>query len=404
MAPNAYRPNARGPVRSHLPLVFSGEHEAMRDLLVADRTPTLSSGGALRTYAVARALAAHGGLDLLYAPFGADEPAEQFQSIPGIALHPVAPSRGARRLLSYAAARLRGVPGGFARGVSPELAEQAALMSADAQRRRVIADGPTAAAALWRLAGRRPVIYNAYNIESSFRYELQSSRLAKIGDRQALRFFERKLLARASESWMVSEADMARARELCPRARLRYVPNVVDVAKITPVSPPSVQPRAIFVASFNYQPNRNGLRFLLEKVFPRVWTQLPEARLTVVGAGLQEPPSSDPRVEALGFVDDLATVYASARCAVVPLLQGGGTPLKLIEALAHGLAVVATPLAAAGLQLHSGEHCLLADGGEAFAEALVVVLRDGAPDLGRRGRILVQERYSIEALSALVAP
>jgi glycosyltransferase involved in cell wall biosynthesis len=102
-------------------------------------------------------------------------------------------------------------------------------------------------------------------------------------------------------------------------------------------------------------------------------------------------------------VDDLAAVYASARCAVVPLLQGGGTPLKLIEALAHGLPVVATPRAAAGLELRDGEHCLLADGGQAFANALVGVLRDGAPELGRRGRELVAERYSIEALSALVA-
>jgi polysaccharide biosynthesis protein PslH len=376
----------------------------VRDLLVSDHTPTLGSGGALRTYAVARALSAHRGLDLLYVRFGAPEPAEQFRSIPGIELHAVAASRGARRLRSYATARLRGVPGGFARGVSPELAEQAAHMSAALERGRVIADGPTTAAALWGLARRRPVIYNAYNIESSFRYELQSSRLARVGDRRALRSFERRLLARAAESWMVSSADMAGARELCPGARLRYVPNVVDVAAITPVSPLGGEPRAIFVASFNYQPNRNGLRFLLDEVFPKVWAELPEARLTLVGAGLGQRPSSDPRVEALGFVDDLSAAYASASCAVAPLLQSGGTPLKVIEALAHGLPVIATSRAAAGLELRDGQSCLLADDGEAFARALVDVLRDGAPELARRGRELAMERYSIEALSALLAP
>ena len=68
----------------------------------------------------------------------------------------------------------------------------------------------------------------------------------------------------------------------------------------------------------------------------------------------------DPRVEALGFVEDLPAAYARARCAVVPLLQGGGTPLKLIEALAYGLPVVATPRAAAGLAVRDGEHCLIA--------------------------------------------
>ena len=107
-------------------------------------------------------------------------------------------------------------------------------------------------------------------------------------------------------------------------------------------------------------------------------------------------------MEVLGFVEDLSAAYARARCAVVPLLQGGGTPLKLIEALAHGLPVLATPRATAGLEVQDGEHCLIADGAEAFADALVGVLRDGAPELGRRGRELVAERYSIESLSALV--
>ncbi len=90
------------------------------------------------------------------------------------------------------------------------------------------------------------------------------------------------------------------------------------------------------------------------------------------------------------------------RCAVVPLLQGGGTPLKFVEALAHGLPVVATTRAAAGLAAVDGEHCLLADGPEAFAMALLSVLRDGAPELGRRGRELAAERYSIEALTRLL--
>jgi glycosyltransferase involved in cell wall biosynthesis len=379
----------------------------MKDLLVTTHTPALGSGRALRTYAVARALASHRSLDILYVRFGPDEPDEAFRSIPGISLHPVTPSRRARRLLAYASARGHGVPRLLARGVSPELTEQATRMvgALDCDgKSRVIADGPTAAAALWRMAQRRPVIYNAYNLESGFRHELQTPGLLKIGDHRVLRSFERRLLGRASESWMVSEADIQGGHELCPGARLRYAPNVVDVATIVPVHPLTSEPRAIFVASFDYPPNRNGLRFLLDEVFPRVWAELPNARLAVVGAGLAQPASSDERVETLGFVDDLRATYATARCAVVPLLQSGGTPLKLIEALAHGLPVVATHRAAAGLAVRDEESCLLAEGGDAFANALIRVLRDGAPDLARRGRLVAQERYSIEALSALLAP
>ncbi|HEY7951369.1 MAG TPA: glycosyltransferase [Solirubrobacteraceae bacterium] len=399
----------------------------MRDLLVTTHTPALGTGQALRTYGLARALSLNGGLDLLYVRFGAQQPDAAFSAIPDIRLHALTPSRGAQRALGYARARLHGVPAGFARGISPELSAEAKRLAAATRASRaarqggrggsdppargphplpsprVIADGPIAAAALAGLARHLPVIYNAHNLESGFRHELDRSPLARVRAFE-LRRFERKLLARAAESWMVSEADIAGARELCPGARLRYVPNVVDVSAIEPIAALTTEPRAIFVASFFYEPNRNGLRFLLDEVFPRVWQELPQARLALVGAGLQTPPSADPRVETLGFVDQLHAAYASARCAVVPLLQGGGTPLKLIEALAHGLPVLATSRAAAGLQLRNGEDCLLADDAASFAAALVHLLREGAPQLGERGRKVAAERYSVEALAKLLEP
>jgi glycosyltransferase involved in cell wall biosynthesis len=372
----------------------------VKDLLVTVHTPVLRSGHVMRTYGIARALAAHGGLTLLYVNFDAPEPDSAFQEIPGIELHGVTPSRGVRRLLAYAGARLAGVPDALARGVSSELGSAALHLAERPGCGRVIADGPVAAATLARLARRRPIIYNAHNLESGFRHQIDKRRF---GGAQTLRRFERRLLASATESWMVSEADIAGARELCPTARLRYVPNVIDLARITPVSLPQPERRVIFVASFFYTPNRNGLSFLLDEVFPRVWAELPDTRLTLVGAGLQELPGADPRVEPLGFVEDLGAAYASASCAVVPLLQGGGTPLKFIEALAYGLPVVATPRAAAGLAVSDGRDCLIAEGAEQFAQALIRILRDGGVELGRRGRELVAGRYSIEALSELLA-
>jgi glycosyltransferase involved in cell wall biosynthesis len=372
-----------------------------RDVLVSVHTPVLRSGRAVRTYGIARALAAAGGgVTFVYVRFGGDGPDAAHRAIFGIAFEAVEPSRGLRRLGAYAGARLRGVPGDFARGVSPELAAAVRRLAPDPAT-RVIADGPVEAAALAGLARRRPVVYNAHNLESAYRHELEAS--GGLGSPERLRRFERGVLARAAEAWMVSEADAAAARELCPGARLRIVPNVVDVAAIAQAAPDVSARRALFVGNFSYEPNRNGLRFLLDEVLPRVWERLPDARLRLVGAGLDAPPSEDPRVEALGFVEDLADAYASVSAAVVPLLQGGGTPLKFVEALAYGLPVVATPRAAAGLAVRDGEHCLLAEGAEAYAEALTRVLRDGAPGLGERGRALAAERYSIEALTQLVA-
>ncbi len=371
----------------------------MSDLLVSTHTPILRSGQTMRTYGIARALAAGGdGLTLLYARFEGDAPDEAFSSIPGIELREALPSRGARRLATYARALTAGTPAGFARGVSPELTAAAEALAEAPERGRVIADGPIAAAALRRLARRRPVIYNAHNLESGFRGELSGGEPSVRG----LRRFERRLLQSAAESWMVSEADLAAAADLCPGARLRYVPNVVDVSAIVPVAPAD-EPVAVFVANFAYEPNSNGLAFMLERVMPRVWEQLPTARLRLVGANLALPAGCDERIEAVGFVARLADAYAGARCAVVPLLQGGGTPLKFVEGLAYGLPVLATPRAAAGLAVTAGRDCVLADGEEAFAEALANLLRAGAPEIGVRGRELAMERYSIEALTALLA-
>jgi glycosyltransferase involved in cell wall biosynthesis len=382
------------------------EHEvsrgAVRDLLVSSYTPALGSGRAMRTYGIARALAAHRPLDLLYVPFGAAEPDQAFRSIPGIELHEVRPSRGLARIGAYAKALIGGVPPALARAVSSELVRAAKELAGDPKRGRVIADGPTAAAAMLGLAARRAVVYNAHNLESAFRHELEGT---SAREHRMLEKFETRVLSHFAESWMVSDADLAGARRMCESARLRYVPNVVDVSAIRPLQGAGEgSMRALFIASFSYEPNRVALAFLAEQIMPLVWSSLPQARLAVVGPGLEGPLPEDPRIELRGFVDDLRAEYERACCAVVPLLQGGGSPLKLVEALAYGMPVVATPRAAAGLALHDGLDCVIADGAQQFANRLTSVLSDGAHEIGAAARRLAEQRYSIETLAGLLAP
>ena len=366
-----------------------------RTLLVSSHTPALGSGRGLRTYGLVRALAAHGPVDLLYTRFGPAEPAAAYREIPGLALHEVRPSRGLRRALAFARARAGGVPSPLARGVSAEMARAGGRLEATADR--VVADDPMTAVALSGLARRRPVIYSAHNLESAFRTDW--------GPRERLQAFERGILERSSESWMPSERDLEGARALAPGAVLRLVPNVVDVAAIAPAVARPATPTAMFVADFSYAPNRQGLDFLLHEVLPRAWALVPDLRLRVVGRGIDAPEAVDPRVEFAGFVDDLDAAYASASCAVVPLLTGGGSPLKFVEALAHALPVVATPRAAAGLRVRAGEHYLEGDGPAAFAEALAAaVSHERGAAIAASGRSLAEREYSIEALVTRVAP
>jgi polysaccharide biosynthesis protein PslH len=123
----------------------------------------------------------------------------------------------------------------------------------------------------------------------------------------------------------------------------------------------------------------------------------------VIGRGDPDGRGHD-RVEIRGFVDDLRAAYAQSSCVVVPLLQGGGSPLKFVEALAYGLPVVATPKAAAGLEAVPGEHFLLGADADSFAAALTEAIAGRAEGIAREGRRLAQDRYSLSAITSAVAP
>ena len=373
----------------------------MRTVLATSHTPTLDSGRARRTYGLVRALAAHGKVDLVYGAFGAAEPDAAYRSIPSTALHPVGRPSAVARTPAYLRARLAGVPDDFARGIWPGLVQHAARLAEDGDEVRLIADGPVAAAALLPVAARRPAIYSAHNLESSFRHRLGEADMSS----RAVERFERLLLDRYAEAWMVSPADIEGAAALDPTARLRLVPNVVDVAAIEPLPPRSGERAVLFVADFSYEPNRGAARFLCEEAMPIVWERAPDVPLLVAGKGSEGMETVDPRVELRGFVRDLRELYAAAGCVAVPLLEGGGSPLKFVEALAYRMPVAATPRAAAGLDVEAGVHYLAGEAeGQAFASALLEALDPQKGNaVAEAGRALAEAEYSIEALERRLA-
>lgn len=371
----------------------------MATLIVTPFTPREGTGRGLRTIGVARALARTDDVEIAYIEFDGSRPSATLRSERRLSLRKLEASRGPSRAAVYARARMAGIPRGFARGISREL-----MTGAEVGRRfeRVVADGPIAAAALLLLARSRRVVYNAHNLESGFRSGLSTGQ-RDYGDPERLQAFERKIMTGASETWLPTFRDMREAATVAPGATLRYVPNVVDVRAISPV-PPSGAGRVLFLADFSYEPNRNAARLLVHDVMPRLWKINPAARLALVGRSPEFSDDVDRRIEVLGFVEDLDGQYAMSDCAVVPLLEGGGSPLKLIEALAYGLPVVATPLAASGLEAaKAGIHYVEAYGPGPLAESLASVLGGESAEIGPRGRELVEAEYSIEALASLLA-
>jgi ribosomal-protein-alanine acetyltransferase len=190
------------------------------------------------------------------------------------------------------------------------------------------------------------------------------------------------------------------------------IPNGVDLERFRPrAEAPGA--RVLFIGSFRHFPNVVAFRFLIEEVWPAVRARVPEGRLTVVAGpdpllywrqavGTVSPPE-DPTVELLGFVRDVAPLYAGANLVVAPTLVSAGTNLKVIEAMAMQRAVVSTPSGCAGLGLEHGRSVWVADGAEAFAEGVARLLDEhplrGA--IAEAGRHIAEARYGWARLGEL---
>jgi glycosyltransferase involved in cell wall biosynthesis len=180
------------------------------------------------------------------------------------------------------------------------------------------------------------------------------------------------------------------------------VPNGVDLTTISPAgSRPELPGRILFTGTMAYRPNAQAAIWFAREVFDRIRSVQPDATFTVVG---RDPPAdvvaldSRPGVEVVGRVPDLGPWFEEAQVVVVPLLAGGGTKLKMIEAMAWSKPVVATPLGAEGIA-GKDEAFLVAEGPADFAETTIRLLRDSdqARKLGDRGGEIVTESYSWDA-------
>jgi len=214
-----------------------------------------------------------------------------------------------------------------------------------------------------------------------------------------MRRYEAHACTRAGMTAAVSDADRALLASRAPRASICTIPTGVDTTYFTPNGSQETHGALVFTGSMDWFPNEDCILHFTEAVFPRIRAAVPEVSLTVVGR------NPGPRVRRLvaipgvrvtGTVNDVRPYIAAAAVCVVPLRVGGGTRLKIFEALAMGKAVVSTTVGAEGLPLVPGTHFVQADDPEQFADSVVSLLRDPRRRraLGDAGRCLVEERYS----------
>lgn len=215
-----------------------------------------------------------------------------------------------------------------------------------------------------------------------------------------MRRFETRAFAAAQCVTGVSELDAATAHQLGAR-RVGLVANGVDLGYFQPQpgEPPASQ-EIVFVGALDWFPNQDAVEFFAGQVMPLIHAVMPEARFRVVG---RRPPAAwparlGPGVDLVGEVADVRPELHRAAVAVAPLRIGGGSRIKILEALAMEKAVVATTVGAEGLNLEPGTHLQLADSTDALAARVLELLRAprAAREMGRRGAAMVRTRYGWE--------
>jgi polysaccharide biosynthesis protein PslH len=224
-----------------------------------------------------------------------------------------------------------------------------------------------------------------------------------------LRRYEADVFARVARVVVCSDAEVAPVLERAPGARCRVIPNGAEMAiPARTVCRPDGR-RLFFFGRLDYHPNVDGIRYFLGSIFPLILRERPDAEFHVAGAGdngtVAELLAGVPQARFHGRVADLRTEIERADVVVVPLRAGGGTRLKILEALAASRPVVSTSIGAEGLALHDGDEIILADPPAQFAAAVSRLLAEpgAAERIGALGRRAVERAYGWDAIGQRLA-
>jgi len=253
-----------------------------------------------------------------------------------------------------------------------------------------------------------PVTFNAHNVEHHLlakRAHIEPRLAARVflsTQVSRLQAFERHACQRADAVLACSEPDARAVRELAAGCDVEVIANGVDLDDNRPVPEAPDPDRLVFVGQMGWFPNRDGVDWFLQSVFPRIVAARPQARFVLVGKadGFEVPAAVAGNVRLAGFVNDLRPDVHAAAVYVVPLRAGSGTRLKVLEAMALGKAIVTTTIGSEGIELVHGESALFADDAEGFARA-TLALMDSPEQVARMGaaaRRLAEARYGWDAI------
>ncbi len=254
------------------------------------------------------------------------------------------------------------------------------------------------------------IVLNHHNIESLMllrRAENEKNWLKKFyfwQEGKKLMRYERQVCNTFSLNVTCSHLDTDRLKTIAPGIKGIDVANGVDLNYFQPIDCAKVEKSLVFAGGLSWYPNLDAMSFFLRKVWPRLVAEVPNISLTVIG---RNPPewmlalqAEYPTLKVTGFVDDVRPYLSQAHIYVCPIRDGGGTKLKVLDALAMRMPLVADPIACEGIDVIDGESVIYATTPEDYVDSIKKLIND--PQLCKKvadnGAALIQNNYSFESL------
>ncbi|MEP6883752.1 MAG: glycosyltransferase family 4 protein [Gammaproteobacteria bacterium] len=255
------------------------------------------------------------------------------------------------------------------------------------------------------LGRRQPFVLTEHNVESTLvatanyhpRIPKPAMWLLRHYDGWRFRRWERRALRAPTRVIAVTQQDAAVMERIAGRS-IDVVPNGADTTTYADVHPDAASRRIMFIANYGYPPNNQAVEWAVSEIMPRVWRQVPDARFAVCGSGMPAHWPQlwpDPRIEWRGFVADIKVQQRESAVFIAPLRAGGGSKLKVLEAMSAGLAVVSTAEGVSGLAARDGIDYLAGQTAQELADALSALLLDPERSriLGENGRDYVRGHH-----------
>lgn len=257
-----------------------------------------------------------------------------------------------------------------------------------------------------------PTVLDHHNIESHMllrRADNENNLLKKWYFRQEglrLEKFEKQFCAQVSLNITCSEVDRQRLQEIVPSSWVEEVPNGVDVDYFKPDRSASQGKKLVFIGTLNWYPNIEAVRFLAHELWPVLKPAVPGISVDIIGA---EPPEDivrlsekDKDFRVHGFVDDILPYMDKAAIYVCPIMDGGGTKLKVLDALAMEKALVAHEVACEGISLQDKKNVIFAQSVDEYVDAILLLLDDDElrQTMGRQARKLMEDKYAYAKVGA----